>query len=49
MADKLSDKTEWLLNGHTANEVDHMWVVALGYLFHGVYLVEEVSPLATSS
>lgn len=45
MFHKLCDETEWLLNGDTAHQADHMWVVSLGYLLHCINLVEEVGSL----
>ena len=47
MLHKLRDEAERLLDGHTANERDHMRVVAFGYLLHRVNLVEEVGPLTS--
>ena len=44
---KLCEQTQWLLDCHTSNEIDDMWVVALGDLFHGVNLMDEVSPLTS--
>ena len=45
MFHKLSNETQWLLNGDTAHQADHMWVVSLGYLLHCINLVEEVRSL----
>ena len=45
---KLSNETEWLLDGDTADEGDHMRIVALGNLLHCVNLIEKISPLTSS-
>ena len=47
--DKLSDETEWLLDGDTAEETDHMWILSLGHFLHHLYLREKVLPLTTFS
>lgn len=47
MLDKLRDEAERLLDGHAADEGDHVRVVALSDLLHGVNLVQEVSPLTS--
>ena len=43
--DKLCDEAEWLLDGDTAKETNHMRVLTLSYLLHHLYLREEVFPL----
>ena len=47
MLHKLCDETERLLDGDTANECDHMRIVALSNLLHRVNLTEKVSSLAS--
>ena len=47
MLDKFCDETEWLLDGDTANECDHMRIVALSDLLHRVNLTEKVCSLAS--
>lgn len=42
---QVSDKTEWLSGGDTANQSDYMGIVTLGYLFHHVNLIQKISPL----
>ena len=36
--DKLCDEAEWLLDGDTAKETNHMRILALGYLLHRLNL-----------
>ena len=47
MLHKLCDETEWLLDGDTANECDHMRIVALSDLLHRINLTEKVSSLTS--
>ena len=47
MLHKLCDEAERLLDGDTANECDHMRIVALSDLLHRVNLTEKVSPLTS--
>ena len=35
---KFSDEAEWLLDGDTAKETNHMRVLTLSYLLHYLYL-----------
>ena len=36
---QVSDETDWLSGGDTANQSDYMGIVTLGYLFHHVNLI----------
>ena len=49
MFDKLCDEAEWLLDGDTTKETNHMRVLALSYLLHHLYLREKVLPLISLS
>ena len=46
--DKLSNETERLLDGDTANKTDHMRILSLSYLFHHLYLREKVLSLIST-
>ena len=48
MFDKLSNQAQRLLNSHTSDHVDNMWIVAFCYFLHHVYLIDEVSSLTTT-
>ena len=47
MLDKLCNEAEWLLDGDTANERDHMRIVALSDLLHCINLIEKVCSLTS--
>ena len=42
MLHKLCNETEWFLDGDTANECDHMRIVALGDLLHRINFIEKI-------
>ena len=47
MLHKLCNETEWFLDGDTANECDHMRIVALGDLLHRINFIEKISSLTS--
>ena len=47
--DKLCYEAEWLLDGDTAKEINHVRVLTLSYLLNHLYLREEVLSLTSFS